>query len=162
MQDMPPSTIHKYVMHYGLTPAANTTNTVYGNVALLAPLTFQQAVMPCPPPSSLYTHPRLLAAEQTALLLQTSISSDDLPKQDPLTDLVEGTCEDLKTPAIDGQEPTEADGRLVDLVTQHWDKVQVKEGETIVNFMYAIRMKSEHLFHPRLMLSNTTPYLPSL
>ena len=56
---------------------------------------------------------------------------------------MEPLWEDFRMPAVDGQEPKEADARLVELAKAHWDRVVVKEGETTTNFMFSIRMRSK-------------------
>ena len=55
----------------------------------------------------------------------------------------ETMTEELRQPAVEGQEPGEADTRLCNIARQHWEVTQLRETETLVNFMYAIRMKGE-------------------
>jgi hypothetical protein len=91
------------------------------------PLTYLEAVLPRPPPSCVSIPPRRL-----------DVPDDSL----------------LRGPAIDGQELDEADGRLTDIVQQHWERQVVRDSQTIVDFMHAIRLKGTLPLWPRSGVSS--------
>merc|ERR1712072_61230 len=123
MNQFPPTTIHKYLRHYNLVPLPPPLPQSMPMPGP-APINYTQAVFPTPPVSSV------------------AFDSDGAEPE------AEEGLDTLKTPAWDGQETREADGRLVEIARQHWDSVQLKEGETIVNFIYALRMKDKHIKMP--------------
>jgi hypothetical protein len=98
----------------------------YGLLPQNSELPWEDAVLPLPPPASSFTHPKYL-------------------KRKGLDEVAEGETDILKGPAMDGQEPKQADARLTDLVQEHWEKQNPKETETIIQFMLSIRLKGSLL-----------------
>ena len=74
----------------------------------------------------------------------TSSDRDNLPLQAEWSDPGEPDAEELRgMTAFDGG-TGQFKEKLGKLATAHWDRsTTVKEGETIINFAYAVRMRSE-------------------
>lgn len=115
MSSLPPESIHKYIVHYGLVQPYAVNARVPDNPII----EYAQAVAPTP------AKKRKSYEEQEEEEFRQA----------------ENLSEELRQPAVEGQEPGEADARLCSIVRQHWEVTQVRETETLVHFMYAVRMK---------------------
>lgn len=129
---LPPESVHKYLLFYNLLPPQ--------------PLKHEHAVRPL----AATTHPekvqRRRAADLATAESQAPMDIDGAPSRD----VSPPAAEELSGPPPLGQEPDQADRRLVALATAHWTRAQsIKEGETITNFMYALRKVRCRASRPR-------------
>ena len=113
---LPPASLHKYLLFYNLIPPH--------------PLNHEHAVRPLAPtfhPERPYKRQRL-AADPSGTEYERELTP-------PAT-------EQLRGPPPLGQEPDQADRRLVAVAVAHWNRANVvKEGETITSFMWKLRRK---------------------